>query len=601
MTMGHADRPKIKPVWWTSREWKALIGSLVVSSCVALVGGTINFNERLLAFFQPHASQPAVEFLINFLFVWLLALLILSYLRWRRAALRSRELEDIIDSINPDVLLVVDKHRNVLMANKSISRMFGYRLEEVLAGKTDRLYGDRRQVGGQRHEIYDVLEREGFHVGLATGIRKDGSQFPLEIITGLLKSHGGSVLLLRDITDRRRAEEMLVEREGQLRQSQKMEALGLLAGGVAHDFNNLLTSILGFSTLALETIPADHASRADLREVIAAAERAAKLTSQLLTLGRKQALQVGALELNAVVGGMAELLRRTLGEDVVLDLELDPAAGYVLADKGGIEQVILNLAVNARDAMPKGGRLHIGTSQVTLDEAYCRQHVGVEPGTYGRLAVRDSGQGMTRDVQDRIFEPFFTTKERGKGTGLGLSMVYGIVRQCEGYIEVDSTPGEGADFRTYFKTVEAVPDTGATETRTPLPRGTETILIVEDEPAVRTLAVRVLGGLGYKVLEAPGRREALEYCGRLGEPIHLLLMDLILPDGNGADIVAQVRSVRQDFQVIYVTGFGTETVTRHGLQGGQDAVISKPYSQDTLARRVRQVLDGHGGTVDKRE
>jgi two-component system cell cycle sensor histidine kinase/response regulator CckA len=589
--MKRRHRPKLRPIWWTSREWLALIGSLALAGGVALLGAAINFNVWLEEFFKPHAGQPAVEFVINFLFVWLVTLLILSYLRWRRAALYSQELEDIIDSINPDVLLVVDKDRTILMSNKSVERMFGYPLDDLIGRKTDVLYFDRRQVPGQKHEIYDALEREGFHVGAASGRKKDGKVFPLEIITGLMKRHGGSVLLLRDTTERQRAEEMLIEREGQLRQSQKMEALGLLAGGVAHDFNNLLTSILGFSTLALETIPEEHAARSDLREVIAAAERAAKLTSQLLTLGRKQALQVGPLEMNSVVGGMAELLRRTLSEEVVLNLELDPQSGHVLADKGGIEQVLLNLAVNARDAMPKGGQLSIQTAQVTLDEAYCLKHVGVEPGAYGRLLVRDSGEGMTRDVQERVFEPFFTTKERGKGTGLGLSMVYGIVRQCQGYIEFDSTPGKGSEFRVYFKTVQCGSIEGPPAAQMPAPVGTETILIVEDEPALRTLASRVLGALGYRVLEAASRREALELCNGLHDPIHLVLMDLVLPDGNGADIIAQVRAERQDFRVLYVSGFGTESVTRNGRMCEHDAVIGKPYSQDTLARKVREVLD----------
>jgi PAS domain S-box-containing protein len=591
MAIERRRNPKLRPIWWTSREWMALIGSLVLAGSVALLGAAINFNEWLLAFFHPHANQPLVEFTINFLFVWLVVLLILSYLRWRRAALHSQELEDIIDGINPDVLLVIDKDRTILMSNRSMDRMFGHSQEAIIGQKTDMLYFDRRQTPGQKHEIYDSLEREGFHVGAATGRKRDGQVFPLEIITGLLKQHGGSVLLLRDISERQRAEELLLEREGQLRQSQKMEALGLLAGGVAHDFNNLLTSILGFSTLALETIPADHAARADLREVIAAAERAAKLTSQLLTLGRKQALQIGPLEINSVVGGMAELLRRTLSEEVALDLQLDPKAGHVLADKGGVEQVLLNLAVNARDAMPKGGHLTIRTDQVVLDDAYCRKHVGVEPGAYGRLLVRDSGEGMSGEVQERIFEPFFTTKEKGKGTGLGLSMVYGIVRQCQGYIEFDSVRGKGSEFRVYFKPSEAGAGECPPEAPAPVPTGAETILIVEDEPVLRTLAARVLGGLGYRVLEAEGGHEAVECCNRLHVPIHLILMDLVLPDGNGADIIAQVRALRKDFRVLYVTGFGTEAMTRHGLENGPDAVIGKPYTQDTLARKVREVLD----------
>ncbi len=592
MVFQRRDRPRLRPVWWTSREWSALFWSLIVAGSAALVGATINFNRRLSAFFEPHAGQPAVEFTINFLFVWLIVLLVLSYLRWRQAALRSQELEDIIDSINPDVLMVVDQNRTILMCNRTVAHMFGYTMKEILGRKTELLYSDRRQVAGQKHEIYDALEREGFHVGAATGRRKDGSVFPMEIITGILKQHGGSVLLLRDISERQRAEELLFEREGQLRQSQKMEAIGQLAGGVAHDFNNLLTSILGFSTLALETIPSDHASRAEIREVIAAAERAAKLTGQLLTLGRKQSLEVSSLELNSVVGGMGELLRRTLGEDIALTLELDPGAGYVLADKGGIEQVLLNLAVNARDAMPKGGKLEIETSQVSLDDAYCRLHVGVEPGTYGRVLVRDSGHGMSKDLQERIFEPFFTTKAKGRGTGLGLSIVYGIVRQCQGYIELSSAPGEGSEFRVYFKTVAAPAEKGVPAEASPVPSGTETVLIVEDDPAVRTLAARVLRGLGYRVFEAAGRHEAIALCEKTKDPIHLVLMDVVLPDGNGADLVLQVREKRQDFRVLYVTGFGVDTTTRYGLRDDHDAMIAKPYSQDALARKIREVLDG---------
>jgi PAS domain S-box-containing protein len=591
MPMRQKHRDPLRVLAVTSREWRILSLSLAVAVMAAVIGAAINFNEKISAFFRPHASLPLIQFITNFLVVWLVALLIGSYVRWRREAIRSSELEDIIDSINPDVLLVVDRDRNILMANASVIRMFGYMLDEVIGRKTDTLYFDRRSVPGERHEIYDALERDGFHVGLATGRRKDGKTFPLEIITGLLKRHGGSVLLLRDVTERKDAEELLGERDAQLRQSQKMEALGLLAAGVAHDFNNLLTSILGYGNFAFDALPDGHKARDDIRQVIAGAERAAELTSQLLAIGRKQALQIRPLELNATVNGMAQMLKRTLGEDVSLEIKLGENTGFIEADFGGIEQVILNLAVNARDAMPKGGVLLIQTDRVVLDEDHCRTHVGVEPGVYGRLLVRDSGCGMSTLVRERIFEPFFTTKERGKGTGLGMSTVYGIVRQCQGYIEVNSMPGQGSEFLIFFKAVTSAPPEPVTDEKAALPRGTETVLVIEDDMAARCIAVRILESLGYKLLEAADGKSALKICQDCKEPIHLMLADLILPEFSGTVLVGEARKLRSDFKVIYMTGFGSQSAVQYGLDLAHDEVMIKPYNPEELAQRVRQSLD----------
>ena len=454
MRIGRRQRGSINVVALANQEWLILTLSLLTAFAVSVVGVSINFNQKLAVFFRPHANSMAVQFVINFLVVWLVVMLLTSYWRWRKAALKNEELEDIVDSISPDVLLVVDPSRNIAMTSVSVLRMFGHRPEEVLGRKTDMIYADRRSTPNAKHEIYDALEREGFHIGWATGKRKDGRTFPLEIISGVLKHHGGSVLLLRDITERKNAEEQLIEREMQLRQSQKMEALGLLAGGVAHDFNNLLTSILGFGTLALDALPEGHPAREDVREVLHSADRAAKLTSKLLAVGRKQSLQIRNIDLCKSVDGMVLLLKRTLNENIILDIQLNAGGGLVEADSGGVEQIILNLAVNARDAMPSGGTLSIETRRVTLDREYCQAHVAVEPGTYGLLIVKDSGSGMDQQVKAHIFEPFFTTKERGRGTGLGLSMVYGIVRQCRGFIEVDSQMGVGTEFRIYFRAVD---------------------------------------------------------------------------------------------------------------------------------------------------
>jgi PAS domain S-box-containing protein len=543
-------------------------------------------------FFRPHADQPLVQFLVNFLVVWLVVLLLASYLRWRKAALKNEELEDIVDSISPDVMIVVDPKRNILMTSSSVLRMFGHDPDEVLGRKTDLLYSDRRSLPNDRHEIYDALEKEGFHVGLAKGIRKDGRTFPLEIISGILKVHGGSVMLLRDITERKQAEELLLDREVQLRQSQKMEALGLLAGGVAHDFNNLLTSILGFGTLALESLPAGHPAQTDLKEVLHSAERATKLTTQLLAVGRKQKLEIVPLDINDAVEGMILLLKRTLGEDVILDVKLDPETGIVEADLGGVEQVLLNLAVNARDAMPQGGNLLIQTRKITLDDAYCRTHVAVEPGTYGMLVVRDSGIGMPKDVKEHIFEPFFTTKGAGKGTGLGLSLVYGIVRQCAGAVEVDSCPGSGTEFRIYFRTMKQESLISAPVVPRADLKGTERLLIVEDDDTVRGFGVRVLTGLGYQIIEARSPGEALEYCRENKGGIDLILADVVLPGMSGADLVNRIREFSPSTRVLYVTGFDAALAIQHGVDPARDMVVMKPFSQELLAAKVRQVLGG---------
>jgi two-component system, cell cycle sensor histidine kinase and response regulator CckA len=572
------------------REWGLLLLALVIAFGLAMLGAEINFNERLSRFFRPHAALLSVQFTINFLVIWLIALLAVSYLRWRAAALRNRELEDIITSISPDVLIVVDADRNILLANGSLRRMFGYGLDEVVRQKTDLLYFDRRRSPEAKHEIYDILEKEGFHVGLATGRKRTGATFPLEIITGILHRHGGSVLLLRDISERKRAEELAQAREEQLRQMQKMEAVGLLAGGVAHDFNNLLTSIMGFANLALESLPEGSPVRADIEEVIHGGERAVKLTSQLLTLARKRILQMCPVDLNSVVSGMAQLLQRTLGEDIGLVMVLGEDLGSVTADPGGLEQVILNLAVNARDAMPMGGKLVIQTEGVHVDEAHPGGPVDLPSGEYVLLTVSDTGCGMTREVREHLFEPFFTTKAHGKGTGLGLSTVYGIVQQCGGRIHVDSTSGVGTEFRIYFPRASERAEALASAPHAALPRGAETILVVEDEYAVRTFAVRILKSLGYRILEAGNAGDALAICERHKDPLHMIMTDLVMPQVSGHGLVEHVQQIRSDFKVLYTTGFSQEAINHHGL-AKTEAIIMKPYTRESLAQKIREVLD----------
>ena len=385
----------------------------------------------------------------------------------------------------------------------------------------------------------------------------------------------------------------LHDREAQLRQAQKMEAIGRLAGGVAHDFNNLLTVISGRSTLLSERLPADSPYRRDVELIHKTADRAAGLTRQLLAFSRRQMLHRSVLDLNAVVTDTEVMLRRLIGEDVELVTVLDPGLSRVKADRGQIEQVLINLAVNARDAMPKGGRLTLSTANVELGESFTRKNPGSHAGTFVQLSVRDNGQGMDAAVQAQIFEPFFTTKEPGKGTGLGLSTVYGIVKQHEGYIVVASEQWRGTVFDMYLPPVEA----GVAEPEGPLvlergPSGRETILLVEDEEGVRELARDVLRGAGYRVFEAADAAEAMRLWSLYTDEIQLLLTDMVMPRMTGREIAETLAPVRPDLRVVYMSGYTDDPMVRAGETAVPGVFLKKPFSVDGLLQAARTALDG---------
>ncbi|WP_447975046.1 ATP-binding protein [Nitrospira sp. Kam-Ns4a] len=384
------------------------------------------------------------------------------------------------------------------------------------------------------------------------------------------------------------------ELEAQLLQAQKMEAVGKLAGGVAHDFNNLLTIINGYSHLLLSRLAVNDPLRPDVEEIKQAGDRAAALTQQLLAFSRRQVLIPSVLDLNAVVSGMSSMVQRLLGEDIDLSTALAPALGHVRADRSQLEQVIMNLAVNARDAMPQGGKLTIETANVDIDDSFRHGQV-VAPGRYVLLAVSDTGQGMDEETKARVFEPFFTTKGLGKGTGLGLSTVYGIVRQSGGYIFVYSEPGKGSTFKIYLPRVdEAVEPEPAALADPGLPRGNETILLVEDEPGVRMLVRDTLELQGYTVLEARHGIEALVLSSRHPGPVHLLLTDVVMPQMSGREVAAQLLAARPDVKVLYMSGYAENSVVHHGILDPGTAFLQKPFTPDVLVRRVREVLDGAG-------
>jgi PAS domain S-box-containing protein len=401
-------------------------------------------------------------------------------------------------------------------------------------------------------------------------------------------------LKIGQLGERTRTEETLQQIEAQLQQSQKMEAVGRLAGGVAHDFNNLLTVIRGYSELLLARLDPGDAVHKDLEEIKKAADRASGLTRQLLAFSRRQFVAPKVVDLNALVANMDGMLRRLLGEDIIeLCAELDPKVGAIHADPGQIEQVIMNLAVNARDAMPKGGQLTIETRNVTVEMPLRRDPVGLEPGSYVLLAVRDTGHGMDNDTQSHLFEPFSTTKEQVKGTGLGLSTVYGIVKQSRGSITVESRVGQGTTFKIYFPLIEqhAHGVTGTADAVAPA-RGRETILLVEDEPAVRGLVHETLRLHGYTVLDARHGIEALITIARHTGPIHLLLTDVVMPQMSGPEVAEKLQTIRPDTKVLYMSGYPDHPVFEQGGVSRATSFLPKPFTPNVLAKKVRDVLDG---------
>jgi nitrogen-specific signal transduction histidine kinase/CheY-like chemotaxis protein len=390
---------------------------------------------------------------------------------------------------------------------------------------------------------------------------------------------------IMDITERKRLEE-------QLRQSQKMEAIGRLAGGVAHDFNNLLTSMLGHTALALETLPADDPARSDIQMVQRSAERAADLTFQLLAFARRQLIEPKLLNLNELILNIHKMLRRLIGENIELVILPAPELGWIKADPGQLEQVLLNLSLNARDAMPNGGKLVIETANIRLNQAQFWEHSEISPGEYVVLSVIDTGIGMSEAVKARIFEPFFTTKAEGRGTGLGLATCFGIVKQNNGHIWLSSEENKGTTFKVYLPRVMAVgkPLTPPAEVAG-LPQGTETILLVEDDPLVRSLTVRVLHQQGYHLLEAANGHEALAFIQQYGKEIQLLISDLVMPGISGKALAEQFQAVHPQIKVLFISGYTDHIISHHGLLEGGVHFLQKPFLPVKLARKVRDVLD----------
>ncbi|OFW47415.1 MAG: hypothetical protein A3J29_22490 [Acidobacteria bacterium RIFCSPLOWO2_12_FULL_67_14b] len=507
------------------------------------------------------------------------------------AALReSEERTRSLLEFAPDAFLIVDDAGRIQMANAAAERVFDYTRKELIGQPVEMLMPARYRQGHIQHR--DMFGRSPqtreMGVGLELiGLRRDGREFPISVSLGSVEVGGKrlNISAVRDVSERHRLEE-------QLRQAQRMEVVGRLAGGVAHDFNNLLTVIIGVAELVLEQVKDGDPLRADLEEIHRAGERGALLTKQLLAFSRKQLLQPEVLNLNTVVAKMEGLLRRLIHEDIDLVVEGAQGLGSVKADPGQIEQVIANLAVNARDAMPQGGQLTIETLDVELDEDYPRQHgVAVRPGSYVMLAITDTGTGMDEATRARIFEPYFTTKASGKGTGLGLSTVFGIVKQSEGLIWVYSEVGRGTSFKIYLPRVAEVAGSTFLHAATGPTRGTETILVVEDEKGLRNLVARILQSAGYTVRTAADGKEALHELERVEGPVSLMITDVVMPGLSGPSLAEEAGRIRSGIKVLYMSGYTDDTVMRHRILDERLPFIGKPFTAVALGRKVREVLD----------
>ncbi len=487
---------------------------------------------------------------------------------------------------NPEAVWVYDGETlKFLAVNAAAVARYGYAQDEF-AGLTQRDIRAPDEIAQLDREVARSLQGP-HHIGGVRHRTRDGRLLDVELQVHPIEFGGRRAVLVlaRDVTERHRLEE-------QLRQAQKMEAVGQLAGGIAHDFNNILTAILGTTQLLMRDVAAEHPMRDDLEEIRKAATRAADLTRQLLAYSRRQVLAPKLLELNAVIANLQPMLRRLIGEDIQLATALAPDLASVRADPSQLEQVILNLAVNARDAMPNGGRLTIETSNVVLDEAYAREHPSVVPGTYVLLGVTDSGVGMDPDTKAHLFEPFFTTKPPGQGTGLGLATVYGVVKQSGGYVWVYSELGRGSSFKVYLPQVEGRVEPGAIPIPAPRPRHTgETVLLVEDEPAVRLFARKALELAGYQVLVAPDGMEALRLAEQHSGPIQLLLTDVVMPGMSGRMLAERLCQQRPTLKVLYTSGYTDDAIVRHGVLDASAAFLQKPFSPETLERKIRDVLD----------
>jgi hypothetical protein len=523
----------------------------------------------------------------------------------------ERRYRDLLET-SPDATVQVAGDGSIVMVNAQAERLFGYRRQELVGEQVEALVPQAVRAEHPAHRADYFADPQFRPMGegqVLRAVHRDGHEFPVEISLGPLSTEQGPIVsaAVRDISDRLAAqadrERLIAEAEQErvqrrLAQSQRLESLGQLVGGVAHDFNNLLNVILGYTGFVAEqvsdTAGGDRrwdATRADVEQIRGAAERAARLTHQLLAFGRREVTKPEVLHLNDIVTGVEQMLRRTLGEHIDLVTTLDPDPWPVKADPGHLEQVLVNLAVNARDAMPAGGKLSIDTENTLVDPAYAAARPGLQPGRYVRMRVADTGTGMDRDTLARVFEPFFTTKPKGQGTGLGLATVYGVITQAGGHPRLYSEPGMGTTFTALLPVTDETAVAADVAKAVPAPAHGETVLVAEDEESLREMVARILTRHGYQVRTATTARHALEQASDLDQPIHLLLTDVVMPTMLGREVAARAQAIRPDLRVLYMSGYAQEMLDTQGSLDPGVTLIEKPFTEDGLLSRIREVLD----------
>ena len=578
-------------------EWWLSLTAIAIT--LLLTGGIASFALPMLHHDEEESAQLqlAVRGLLGLVLLFDVYAVYQQFQihRIRRRLLEREELFQLISENAVDMIAVVDANGRRVYNSPSYERILGYTPEYLRdTSPLEQIHPDDLPM------VLDAA-KEAQRSGVGRRIeyrmrRKDGEWVLLESTASTVRNADGTVeklvIVNRDISERRQLEE-------QLRQSQKMDAIGRLSGGVAHDFNNLLGVIIGYTEVLQDQIKEGDTLRVCVDQVLEAGKRAASLTRQLLAFSRQQVLEPKVLLLNGVVSDMEKMLRRLIGEDVELTTGLDPKLGKVRADHGQIEQVIMNLAVNARDAMPEGGKLSIETSNTEMDEVFVRRYAyPVQPGAYILLTVKDTGTGMDNATKLRVFEPFFTTKEKGKGTGLGLSLVYGVVKQSGGYIDVDSTVGKGTTFKIYLPRIDQEVDVdGAQISPSTALQGNETILLVEDEKNLRTLTRHLLERYGYAVLEAANGAEALTTSRQNTGTIHLLLTDIVMPGIGGRALAQKLSKERPDMKVVYMSGYTGQTIGGQTVLNPGAFFLQKPFTRENLARKIREALDVLNGAA----